>query len=167
MVRVVSAESGLVVTALVGGSLITGLVAVGAQMYAEVEDGLAGFDRPVLDQAVQLRTLTSTRLLTGFTTPVGRTIIATAVTVFMVLLAVAGSSTMTTVGKAVVGRARPPLSPTWRSCTSSQLAPRPRRCPPYEGGGSAPDGGSAGAGWRSHAPCRCPRGATCRGGPGG
>lgn len=142
LARFIASESVLVVTALVGGLLVTALVAVGAEVYDEVEDGegLAGFDRPVLDRARALRTVTNARLITGFTHlggPVGMTIIATAATVFMavrwrsrtpvvlMVLAVGGSLTMTNVGKAVVGRARPPLSDA---------------VPPYEYASSFPSG---------------------------
>ncbi|HEY5821641.1 MAG TPA: phosphatase PAP2 family protein [Propionibacteriaceae bacterium] len=127
LARTFSADSVLYVTSAIGGVVVVALLVVGGQIYEAVEegDGIAGFDRPVLDAALSLRTATNTRVLTVFTHlggPVGMTIIATAITVLMVwrwrsrtplflmLLAVAGSLTMTNVGKAIVGRARPPLA---------------------------------------------------------
>lgn len=126
LARVVSAESVLVITAVVGISVAVVLIITGAEVYDAVEDGdgIAGLDRPALNDAMALRTATNTRVITWFTHlggPVGMSIIAGVVTVLMVwrwrartplllmLLAVAGSLTMTSVGKAVVGRARPPL----------------------------------------------------------
>jgi len=117
----------LVVTAAIGGAVVVGLTAVGAEVYEEVaeRDGIYGLDRPVLNQAISWRTATAARLITSFTNLgglVGMSIIATAITLLMLwrwrsrtplvlmLIAVAGSLTMTTVGKAVVGRARPPLT---------------------------------------------------------
>ena len=87
-------------------------------------DGIAALDQPTLDQAVQQRTETNVQVVTWFTHlggPVGMTIIAALITVVMVwrwrsrtplilmVIAVAGSLTLTTVGKNLVGRARPPL----------------------------------------------------------
>ena len=99
-----------------------------------------GVDQPVLDQAIARRTPTNTWLVTGFTHlggAVGMTIIASLITIVLVwrwrsrtplilmLLAVAGSLAMTTVGKAIVGRNRPPLS---------------EAVPPYEYAYSFPSG---------------------------
>jgi undecaprenyl-diphosphatase len=125
--RTVSAHAVLAITAAVGAGLVTGLAAAGAGVYDAVEegDGISGLDRPVLDQVISQRTATNTRLITWFTNlggPIGMSIIASAIVVLMVwrwrsrtplvlmLIAVAGSLTMTSVGKAIVGRARPPLS---------------------------------------------------------
>lgn len=88
-------------------------------------DGISGFDRPVLDRAISLRTPTNTAIWTAFTdlgSTVGMSIIATAITLLMVwswrsrtplilmVIATAVSLAMTGVGKAVVGRPRPPLT---------------------------------------------------------
>jgi membrane-associated phospholipid phosphatase len=117
----------LVITALVGGLLVVGLTAAGAEVYDAVaeKDGLSGLDQPALDQAISWRTPLSDQLVTWFTNlggPVGMTIIAGVITILMVwrwrsatplilmIIAVAGSLTFTRVGKAIVGRARPPLS---------------------------------------------------------
>ena len=123
----VSANAVLVITAAIGCALVIALTAAGAEIYESVEDGegLAGFDRPVLDGALGLRSATADRLITWFTNLgglVGMTIIAGAITLAMVLrwrsrtplvlmlIAVAGSLAMTTIGKVVVGRVRPPTA---------------------------------------------------------
>ncbi len=123
----VSAHTVLVVTAAIGGLLVLGLTAASAGVYEAVveKDGVAGLDRPALDQAIALRTPTTDRLLTWFTHlggPIGMPIIATLITVVLVwrwrsktplilMVAAAGGSLLfTNVGKAIVGRARPPLT---------------------------------------------------------
>jgi membrane-associated phospholipid phosphatase len=117
----------LVITALVGGLLVAGLTAAGSEVYEAVaeKDGLSGLDWPALELAIQWRTPLTDQLVTWFTNlggPVGMTIIAAAVTILMgwrwrsptplilMVIAVAGSLTFTHVGKAIVGRARPPLT---------------------------------------------------------
>jgi membrane-associated phospholipid phosphatase len=122
----VSAHAVLYITAAIGLAVVVGLTAAGAAIYDAVaeHDGISGLDQPALNQAIALRTATNTQVLTWFTHlggPVGMTIIASLITIAMVwrwrsrtplilmLIAVAGSLAMTTVGKAVVGRARPPL----------------------------------------------------------
>ena len=117
----------LVITALVGGLLVVGLTAAGSEVYEAVaeKDGLSGLDWPALELAIRWRTPLTDQLVTWFTNlggPVGMTIIAAAVTILMVwrwrsptplilmVIAVAGSLTFTHVGKAIVGRARPPLT---------------------------------------------------------
>ena len=87
-------------------------------------DGIAALDQPTLDQAIEQRTETNVQVVTWFTHlggPVGMTIIAALITAVLVwrwrsrtplilmVIAVAGSLTLTTVGKNLVGRARPPL----------------------------------------------------------
>ena len=126
----------------VGLALVVGLTAAGAGIYDAVaeHDGISGLDQPALNRSIAHRTATNTQLLTWFTHlggPVGMTIIASLITIVMVwrwrsrtplvlmLIAVAGSLTMTTVGKAVVGRARPPLT---------------EAVPPYEYAFSFPSG---------------------------
>jgi membrane-associated phospholipid phosphatase len=117
----------LVITALVGGLLVAGLTAAGSEVYEAVaeKDGLSGLDWPALELAIRWRTTLIDQLVTWFTNlggPVGMTIIAAAVTILMVwrwrsptplilmVIAVAGSLSFTNVGKAIVGRARPPLT---------------------------------------------------------
>jgi membrane-associated phospholipid phosphatase len=138
----VSAHSVLYITALVGLVLVVGLTAAGAGIYDAVveQDGISGLDQPALDQSIAHRTATNTQLLTAFTHlggPIGMTIIASVITIALVwrwrsrtplilmLIAVAGSLTMTSVGKAIVGRVRPPLT---------------EAVPPYEYAFSFPSG---------------------------
>ena len=138
----VSANSVLYITAAVGMVLVIGLTAAGAEIYDAVaeHDGIAGLDQPVLDEAIALRTDPNTKLVAGFTHlggAIGMTIITSAITVAMVwlwrsrtpvilmLIAVAGSLSMTIVGKAIVGRVRPPLT---------------EAVPPYEYAFSFPSG---------------------------
>jgi undecaprenyl-diphosphatase len=122
----VSAHSVLYITAGLGLALVVGLTAAGAGIYDAVaeHDGISGLDQPALNRSIASRTAINTQILTWFTHlggPVGMTIIASLITIAMVwrwrsrtplilmLIAVAGSLTMTAVGKAVVGRVRPPL----------------------------------------------------------
>jgi membrane-associated phospholipid phosphatase len=138
----VSAHTVLYITAAIGLAVVVGLTAAGAAIYDAVaeHDGVSGLDQPALNDAIALRTATNTEVLTWFTHlggPVGMTIIASLITIAMVwrwrsrtplilmLIAVAGSLLMTTVGKAVVGRARPPLT---------------EAVPPYEYAFSFPSG---------------------------
>jgi membrane-associated phospholipid phosphatase len=116
----------LIITAIAGLVLAIGLTVASGSIYGAVvdNDGIAALDQPTLDQAVQQRTETNVQVVTWFTHlggPVGMTVIAALITVVMVwrwrsrtplilmVIAVAGSLTLTTVGKNLVGRARPPL----------------------------------------------------------
>lgn len=126
MTRHLSAHGVLVVIATVGVVLVSGLSLLGAAVYDAVSerDGISVLDRPVLNQALALRSVGLDRVLTGFTHlggPTGMTMIAAALTGVMVwrwrtrtplvlmLLAVSGSLLLTIVGKNVVRRVRPPL----------------------------------------------------------
>jgi membrane-associated phospholipid phosphatase len=132
----------LAVTAIAGGLVILGLTAASAGVYDAVaeKDGVSSLDQPALDQVIAWRTPLADQLLTVFTHlggPLGMTLIASAVTLLMVwrwrsltppilmIIAVAGSLTFTNVGKAIVGRPRPPLS---------------EAVPPYEHAFSFPSG---------------------------
>ena len=123
----VSTNSVLYLTASVGLAIVVGLTAASAGIYDAVaeHDGISALDQPALQWSIAHRTATNTKVLTWFTHlggPVGMTIIASLITIVMVwrwrsrtplvmmFLAVAGSLTMTMVGKAVVGRPRPPLT---------------------------------------------------------
>jgi undecaprenyl-diphosphatase len=125
--RATSGRTVLVLTAVIGAVLVAGLTVAGAGVYDAVEegDGIAGLDRPALNEALAVRTPVAARLVTAFTQlggPAGMTVIALALTAVLVwrrrswtplllmVLAVAGSLVFTMVGKAVVGRARPPLA---------------------------------------------------------
>lgn len=132
----------LVLTALVGGVIAVALTAVAAEVYDAVteSEGIAGLDQPVLDRAIAWRSPALDHAVTLYTDlggPVGMSVLATVLTVLMVwrwrsrtplvlvLIAVAGSLAMTTTGKAVVGRTRPPLADA---------------VPPYETSPSFPSG---------------------------
>jgi membrane-associated phospholipid phosphatase len=138
----VSAHTVLYTTLLVGMVVVMALAAGGAAIYDAVaeNDGISRLDQPALDAAIGLRTPANTQLATWFTHlggPVGMTVIASIITFLMVwrwrsrtplvlmLIGTAGSLLMTTVGKAVVGRPRPPLA---------------EAVPPYEYAFSFPSG---------------------------
>jgi undecaprenyl-diphosphatase len=142
LARYLSTHALLAVTAIVGGLVILGLTAASAGVYDAVaeKDGVSGLDRPTLDHVIAMRTPLANQLLTVFTDLGGAlrmTLIASAVTLLMVwrwrsptplilmIIAVAGSLSFTYVGKAIVGRARPPLSDA---------------VPPYEHAFSFPSG---------------------------
>jgi undecaprenyl-diphosphatase len=131
-----------VVTALVGGVVAVALTGVAAEVYDAVTeaDGIAGLDQPVLDQAIAWRSPGLDHAVTLYTDvggPVGMPVVATLLTLLMVwrwrsrtplvlmLIAAAGSLAMTTTGKALIGRSRPPLSDA---------------VPPYESSPSFPSG---------------------------
>ena len=142
LTRYFSAHAVLVITTIAGGLVILGLTAASAEVYDAVaeQDGVAALDRPILDQVIAMRTPLADQLFTFFTHlggPLRMTLIASAVTLLIVwrwrsptplilmIIAVAGSLTFTHVGKAIVGRARPPLSDA---------------VPPYEHAFSFPSG---------------------------
>ena len=142
LARSLTTNALLAVTAIVGGLVILGLTAASAGIYDAVaeKDGISGLDQPALDQVIAWRTPLANHLWTGFTHlggAIGMTLIAGAVTLLMVwrwrsltplilmIIAVAGSLTFTKVGKAIVGRPRPPLSDA---------------VPPYEHAFSFPSG---------------------------
>lgn len=132
----------LVVTAVVGGVLAVLLTTASAEVYDAVteNDGVAGLDQPVLDQAVQWRSPGLDTAVTAFTDvggTIGMPVLVVVVVALMVwrwrtrtplvlaVIAAAGSLAMTTTGKDLIGRARPPLN----------LA-----VPPYEHSPSFPSG---------------------------
>lgn len=142
VVRWSAANVVLVATAIVGGVLVVALTAVAAETYDAVteSEGIAALDRPVLDQAMAWRSPGLDHALTLYTDvggPVGMPILATLVTLLLVVLwrsrtplvlmviAALGSLAMTVTGKGVIGRARPPLSDA---------------VPPYETSPSFPSG---------------------------
>lgn len=120
------AARGLVALLLViGAAVAVALTAVSEEVYDAVaaKDGVAAFDRPVLDAAIRLRTPLADHLVTWFTQlggPIGMPIIAVVITVFMalrwrswtppalMLIAATGSLAMTATGKHLIGRTRPP-----------------------------------------------------------
>lgn len=142
LARKVSAHGALVVTAAVGLVLVLGLTVATGAIYDAVEegDGIATFDRPVLQQALADRSPRLDTAVTWFTHlggPLGMTLIASAITVAMVwrwrsrtplvlmLITVAGALAATTVGKNAVDRLRPPQADA---------------VPPYETSPSFPSG---------------------------
>ncbi|MGC3992929.1 MAG: phosphatase PAP2 family protein [Propionicimonas sp.] len=113
-------------TGLVGGMLFALLILASASVYEAVaaDDGVAGLDRPVLDAMIRLRTPLSETVVTAFTqlgTTVPMVVIGLVLMgalyltyrrrtiIVLMLVAAAGSITFTIVGKAWVGRSRPPL----------------------------------------------------------
>jgi len=142
LARSLTTNALLAITATVGGLVILGLTAASAEIYDAVaeKDGISGLDQPALNQVIAWRTPLANHLWTAFTNlggALGMTLIAGAITLLMVwrwrsltplilmIIAVAGSLTFTTVGKAIVGRPRPPLSSA---------------VPPYEHAFSFPSG---------------------------
>ena len=122
----ISAHGVLYGTLLVGMVIVVAFAAAGAAIYDAVaeNDGISRLDQPALDRAIALRTPTNMQWATWFTHlggPIGMTVIASLITFVMVwrwrsrtplvlmLIATAGSLLMTNVGKAIVGRPRPPL----------------------------------------------------------
>jgi membrane-associated phospholipid phosphatase len=118
---------GVVLITLGIGLVLCGLFTLGAaQVYDEVTDvdGVANLDQPVLQAAVHARRAGVTRVVQAYTDlggPVGMPLLATAVLSLLAwrsrsweplllgLATGAGSLAMTVVGKAAVGRTRPPL----------------------------------------------------------
>lgn len=117
----------LVATLLVGGTAVTLLTGASAEIYEAVSDesGVAGLDRPVLDTVMGWRSGPADTAITWFTDlggQVGMTLLALVAVLAMtlawrqwtpavlVLVAATCSLAMTIVGKAAVGRVRPPLA---------------------------------------------------------
>ena len=132
----------LLVISAVGLGLATLLGWAFGEVYEAVTEnnGIAGFDQPVLTWMVASRTPVFTALVNGFTEtggPIGMPIIGVIVTVILVrfshairplilsLVAGGGSLAMTLAVKSLVGRSRPPLA---------------EAVPPYESSASFPSG---------------------------
>ncbi|MFT4110017.1 phosphatase PAP2 family protein [Propionicimonas sp.] len=129
-------------TGLVGAVVFSLLMIASASVYEAVaeDDGVAGLDRPVLDAMIRLRTPLSETVATAFT-ELGTTVPMVVIGIFLIsalylthrrrtiivlmVVAAAGSITFTIVGKALVGRSRPPLVDA---------------VPPYEASFSFPSG---------------------------
>lgn len=142
LARFVSARGVLLLTAFVGIVLVAILIEAGGEIYEAVteKDGVAQLDQPALETALAWRSPTLDEGLTFFTHlggPLGMTLIASAFTAVMIwrwrsrtplvlmVIAVAGSLLLTTLGKTQVGRTRPP---------------RESAVPPYETSPSFPSG---------------------------
>lgn len=141
-VRSVPATAALLFTGLLGGAIFVALMVGAEAVYDAVTeaDGVSGLDRPVLDWSIRVRTPLSEMLVTAFThlgTTLPMVMIGGGLTlalylayrrrtiVALMLVAGAGSITFTVVGKAIVGRNRPPLADA---------------VPPYESSFSFPSG---------------------------
>ncbi|HET9649973.1 MAG TPA: phosphatase PAP2 family protein [Microlunatus sp.] len=115
----------LVITAAIGAGIAVLLTWAVQMAYEAVKqaDGMASLDQPVLELAVSLRTpqnVAIAKFLTNLGGAVGLTVITLVIVTVMTLrwrsptpvvllgIGTAGSLLMTLVGKAVVGRARPP-----------------------------------------------------------
>lgn len=137
-------HSVLLTTLLVGLGAVTALTTLAAEVYDSVtdEDGVSALDRPALSAAMSARTPLGDTLIAAYTNVgggVGMTFLATLVAVglavawrqwtpvLLVAATAAGSVTLTVVGKAAVGRIRPPLADA---------------VPPYELSASFPSGHS-------------------------
>lgn len=120
-----AANAVLLLTAGVGLAVAVLLTAAASEVYEGVveSDGISGLDRPVLDWSVAHRTPWLEGAVTAYTDlggPVGMTVFATVAALALallwrsrtpvVLLAIAatGSLALTSVGKGLVGRVRPP-----------------------------------------------------------
>ena len=142
LAALIGSHALLSATLLVSGLLLAALTSASAELYDEVvdEQGVALLDRPVLDLAVRARTPLLEDVVTGFSNlggPVGMPLLATGAAlamalawrrwtpVVLMLAATVGSVAMTVAGKAVVGRARPPVF---------------EAVPPYESSPSFPSG---------------------------
>ena len=132
----------LIIILVVGLALVAALTAAAGAVYdAVVEaDGVAALDHPALDAAKTARTPQLTTLVQAFTTlggPIGMPVLATVIAVglgvawrqwtpvLLIAATAAWSLTLTIIGKAAVGRTRPPLADA---------------VPPYELSASFPSG---------------------------
>lgn len=134
--------SALILTIVIGVGIAIGLSLAAAQVYDAVtdSDGVAGLDRPLLDQALALRSPIADAIITGYTEaagPIGMPIIAVLGIVvltirrrlwtpaILIIAAGTGSLVMTVAGKNLIARNRPPLGDA---------------VPPYEFSASFPSG---------------------------
>lgn len=130
------------ITLVVGAGVVIGLTLMGAEVYENVveRDGLAGLDLPALELAKDLRTPGLNSAVTAFTDiggVIGMPILASILTAWLAvvsrswqpLILVAGAAAVsviaTSVGKKLVGRARPDHADA---------------VPPYESSPSFPSG---------------------------
>ena len=140
--RHIGTRAALLITLVVGALIAVALSFVAAGVYDAVteSDGIAGFDQPILQTAIEARSPALDVIVTGYTDiagPIGMPIIAVAAILILslhrrswtpaILIAAAGlgSLAMTIAGKDLIGRVRPPL---------------PEAVPPYEYSASFPSG---------------------------
>ena len=125
--RRVGTRTALILTVVIGGVVAIVLAFVASRIYDAVvdHDGVAGLDRPILTEAMRLRSPILDAVVTGYTDiagPIGMPIIAVTALLILslrrrsatpaILIAAAGlgSLGMTIVGKDVIDRDRPPLA---------------------------------------------------------
>lgn len=125
--RNVGSRGTLILILMVGGVIAITLSFIGSRIYDSVteSDGVAGFDRPILDFMITLRNPPLDSIVTAYTNiagPIGMPILAVAAILILslrrrswtpaILIAAAGigSLAMTIAGKDIIGRVRPPLS---------------------------------------------------------
>ncbi|HSN44277.1 MAG TPA: phosphatase PAP2 family protein [Propionibacteriaceae bacterium] len=142
LVAYAGANRALMTIGAVGALIFLLMLTGSASVYDAVDegDGISGLDQPALDYALGLRSPSAARWVTGFTDlggTVPMVVMGVVLTVGMylhwrrrpiltlMLVAAAGSVTFTVVGKALVGRNRPPLADA---------------VPPYEYAPSFPSG---------------------------
>ncbi|WP_380169191.1 phosphatase PAP2 family protein [Jannaschia sp. R86511] len=142
VLAVVRQQWTLLLLLVVGGGVFAAAVAASAEVYENVQesDDLAGLDQPVLDAMVQARSPGLDQLVTAYTdlggvvwAPVATALLVAGLAllwrswtpVVLMVVATAGSLAMTSVGKVVIGRERPP----------TELA-----VPPYETSAAFPSG---------------------------
>lgn len=132
----------LILIIVIGLGISVGLSVAAGDVYDAVtdSDGVAGLDRPLLDQALTLRNPMADAVITGYTEiagPIGMPVIAVLSIVILaihrrswtpavlIIAAGGGSLLMTVAGKDLIARDRPPLSDA---------------VPPYEFSASFPSG---------------------------
>lgn len=130
----------LLVVLAVGLVLAAGLTALAGAVYDAVteDDGITALDRPFLDTVIGLRTPVGNTLVAAYSSlggAVGMPLLATAVAVglavtwrqwtpvLLIAATAAGSLALTVVGKAVVGRVRPPLPDAVPPTSSAPRSP--------------------------------------------
>jgi undecaprenyl-diphosphatase len=123
--RYVGANAAMLLTGGVGAGLFTGLLIASGEVYAAVTDadGVSGLDQPALDYAISVRTPVNDQVVTGFTNLGGTVpmvifgLLLTGIMfwrwrrrsiLILMVVAAAGSTIFTSVGKTLVGRQRPP-----------------------------------------------------------
>lgn len=132
------------VSLVIGLAIVAALTVLAGLVYDAVveKDGIAGLDQPALDLAISTRSSIGNDVATAYTNvggTIGMPILATVVAlglafrwrqwapITLIAATAVGSVSLTLIGKAVVGRSRPPLN---------------EAVPPYEPGASFPSGHS-------------------------
>ena len=122
----VGSRGTLILILVVGGAIAVALSFLASRIYDAVteSDGIAGFDRPILDFMITLRSPALDSIVTAYTNiagPIGMPILAVSAILILslrrrswtpaILIAAAGigSLAMTIAGKDIIGRVRPPL----------------------------------------------------------